>query len=79
LHNPNNSEDYCVADVESDLKEDNSIEDPECPEHWDVSARPNVPGLIRTKWKSKRNTKKLLVIVKAIKTRRDKGIKKHYD
>jgi len=32
LDNPNDSEDDCVAVVESDIKQDNSIEDPEHPE-----------------------------------------------
>ena len=32
LDNPNDSEDECFADVESDMRPDTSIEDPECPE-----------------------------------------------
>jgi len=43
LHNPNDSEEDCVADDESDIEHNNCIEDPECPEQQDVSAAPNVP------------------------------------
>jgi hypothetical protein len=39
----NNSEHYCVADVESEIEQDNIIEDPQCQENRDVSAAPNVP------------------------------------
>jgi len=46
LDNPNDSEDNCAADVESDREQDYSIEDPECPEQLNVSATPNVPSLI---------------------------------
>jgi hypothetical protein len=55
LDNPNDSEDDCAADVESDMDQDNGIEDPESPEQQDVSAMPNVPGLIRPIRKSKRH------------------------
>jgi len=43
LDNPNDTEHDCTADVESEIEEGNGIEDPECPEQWDVSAVPNVP------------------------------------
>jgi len=76
LDNPNDSEDDCAADVESDMEQDNSIEDPESPEQRDVSAVPNVPGLIRPTRKSKRHAEKVLVTVNAIETRRNKGVKK---
>jgi len=36
--NPNDSEDDCAADVEFDMKQDNTIEDPQSPEQRDVSA-----------------------------------------
>ena len=42
LDNPNDSEDDCMVDVESDMEQDKSIEDPECPEQREVSAAPNV-------------------------------------
>jgi len=43
LDNPNDSEDGCVADVESVIERDKCIEDLEYPEPWDVSATSNVP------------------------------------
>jgi len=47
LDNPNDSKDDFVADFESDIEQYNTVEDPECPEQRDMSAAPNVPGLIR--------------------------------
>jgi len=38
LDNPNHSEDNCAADVESDMEQDNSIENPQSPEQQDVRA-----------------------------------------
>jgi len=52
--NPNNSKDDCAADDESDIEQNNGIEDSECPEQQDVSAAPNVPRLVRPTRKSKR-------------------------
>jgi len=46
LDNLNNSEDDWVADVESDMEQDNSIEDPDSPEQQDVITAPNLCGLI---------------------------------
>jgi len=77
LDNPNNCEDDCAADIESDINQDNSIEDLECPEQRDVSAAPNVPGLIWPTPKSKRQAEKILVTVNAIETRRNKGMTKN--
>jgi len=74
--NPNDSEDDCAADVESDMDQDNSIEDPESQEQRDVSTGPNVPGLIRPTWKTQRQAETALVTVNAIETRRNKGVKK---
>jgi len=71
LDNPNDSEDDCAVDVESNIEQDNSIEDPECPEQQDVSEVPNVPDLIRPTLKSKRQAEKVLVKVNAIETRRN--------
>jgi hypothetical protein len=76
LENPNDSEDDCAADDESDIEHNNGIKDPECPEQQDVSAAPNVPGLIRLTQKSKRQAEKVLVTVNAVETRRNKGGKK---
>jgi len=57
------------------MEQDNSIEDPESAEQWDVTATANVPGLIRPTPKSKRHAEKVLVTVNAIKTSRNKGVK----
>jgi len=76
LDNPNDSEDDCAADDESDIGPNNGIEDPECPEGQDVSAGPNVPRLVRPTRKSKRQAEKVLVTVNAVETRRNKGGKK---
>jgi len=54
LDNPNDSEEDWVAADESDIVHNNGIEDPECPDQQDVSAAPNVPGLIWPTRKSKR-------------------------
>jgi hypothetical protein len=75
LHNANDSEDDCAADVESDMEQHNSIEDPASSEQRDVSAAPNVPGLIRPTRKSKRHAEKVLAKVNAIETRRNQGVK----
>jgi len=76
LDNPIESEEDCTVDDESDIEQNNGIEDPECPEQQDVSTTPNVPGLVRPTWKSKRQAEKLLVMVNAAETRRNKGGKK---
>jgi hypothetical protein len=47
LDNPNDMEDDCAADDESDIDRDNGIEDPECLQQQDVCAAPNVTGLVR--------------------------------
>jgi hypothetical protein len=51
------------------MEQEKCIKDPECPEQWDVSASPNVPGLILPIQKSKRQAEKQLVMVNAIETR----------
>jgi len=76
LDNPNDREDYCVVDIESDIEQDNSIEDLECPEQRDVRAVPNVPGLIWPTQMSKRQAETVLMTVNAIETWRNKGVKK---
>ena len=73
MDNPNDSEEDCAADDESNIEHNNGIEDPECPEQQDVSAAPNVPGLVRLTRKSKRQAEKVLVTVNAVETRRNKG------
>jgi len=66
LDTPNDSEEDCAGDDESDIQHNNCIKDPECPEHQDVSATPNVPGLVRPTRKSKRQAEKVLVTVNAV-------------
>jgi len=74
--NPNDSEEDCAADDDSDIEQNNCFEDPECPEQQHVSAAPNVPGLVRPTRKSKRQAEKILMTVNAAETRRNKGGKK---
>jgi len=76
LDNLNDSEDNCAADDESDIERNNGIKELECIEQYDVSATPNVPGLVQPIPKSKRLAEKVLVTVNAIETRRNKGVKK---
>jgi hypothetical protein len=64
-----------MADLQSDMEIDNSIEDLESPEQQDVSAAPNVSGLIWPTRKSKWHAEKVLVTVNAIETGRNKGLK----
>jgi hypothetical protein len=73
---PKDSKEDCAADDDSDIEHNNCIEDPECPEQQDVSAAPNVPGLVRPTRKSNRQAEKVLVTVNAVETRRNKGGKK---
>ena len=79
LHNPNDSEDNFAADVESDMEKDSIIGDSECPEQWDVSAVPNVPGSILPTLKSKRQAEEVLMTVSAIEPTRNRGVKKTMD
>ena len=76
LDNPNDSEEDCEAGDESDIEYNNGIENSECPEQQDLSATSNVPRLVRPTRKSKRQAEKVLVIVNAVETRRNKGGKK---
>jgi hypothetical protein len=76
LDNPNYSEEDCTADDDSDIEHNNCIEYPECPEQQDVSATPNMPGLVRLRRKSKRQAEKVLMTVNAAETQRNKGGKK---
>jgi len=76
---PNDSEENCAADDVSDIQHNKCIEDPECPEQQDVSAAPNVPGLVRPTRKSNRQAETAFMTVNAAETRRNKGGKKKYD
>ena len=73
MDNPNDSEEDCAVDNESDIEPNTGIEDPECPEQQDVSATPNVPRLVRPTWKSKRLAEKVLATVNAVEMQRNKG------
>jgi len=73
LDNPNDSEEDCAGDDESDIELSTCIEDPECQEEQDVSAAPNVTGLVRPTRKSKRLAENVLVTVNAVDTQRNKG------
>jgi len=76
LNDPNDSEEDCAADDESNVEPNTGIEDPECPEQQDVNAAPNVPGFVRPTRKSKRRAEKVLMTVNAVETRRNTGGKK---
>jgi len=54
LDHPNDSEEHCAADDESDIQHNNGNEIPEYPEQQDVCAAPNVPGLVRPNRKLER-------------------------
>ena len=75
LDNSNDSEDDCAVEGEFDIEQGKSIEDPEWPEQRDVSAAPNVPGLIRLTRRSNVQAETVLMTVNAIETRRNKGVK----
>jgi len=79
VDNPNDSEDHLAVDDESDWQQGNAIEDPECQEQLDVSAVPNVPGLIGSTRTPKGQASKVMVTVNWIKTRRSKGVKEMQD
>jgi len=57
------------------MEQENSIDDSECPEEWDVNAAPNVHRLIRPTWRSKCQAETVLKTVNAIETRRNNGRK----
>jgi hypothetical protein len=76
LDNPNDSEDGWEADNESDTELDNGSEVSPTLEVRNVSAAPNVPGLIWPIRQSKKKVEKALVTVNIMETRRNKGIKK---
>ena len=79
MDNPNDNEDDCKVEVESDIKPDNGIEDQESPEQQYVSATPNVPRLIQPTQRSRIPAAKVLVMVNAIETRRKMEFKTTYD
>ena len=72
LDDPNDSEEDCAADDESNIEHNNGINDPESPEQPDVCAPPNVPRLVWPTQKSKSHADKALLMVNAVETRRIK-------
>jgi len=76
LDNPNVSEDDWEADNESDTELDNGSEVAETLEVRNVSAAPNVPGLIQPIRQSKKTVEKTLVTVNIMEMRRNKWMKK---
>jgi hypothetical protein len=75
LKSPIDSEEDCAEDNESDIDHNNAINDPECPVQQDVSAAPNVPGMVRPTRKSKRQAEKKFVTVSPVETRRNSRAK----
>ena len=76
LDNPNDSEHDWEAENESDMELDNSSEDSETPEQWNVCAAQNIPALIGPITRSKEMAETRLMMVNIMETRRDQGIKK---
>jgi len=76
LDDPNESEDNWEADNESDMDLDNGSEDSETPEQRNVSAAPNVPGLVQPIRRTRKKVEKPLMTVNIMETSRNKGIKK---
>jgi len=76
LDNPNDSEEDCATDNDSNIEHNNCIKDQECPEQEYVSAAPTVPGLVRPTRKSKRQAEQDSMTVNAAETRRNKAGKK---
>jgi hypothetical protein len=74
LDNPNESEVDWEADNEFDIELDNRSDD-STPEQRNVSATPNVPGLIQPIRRTKKKVEKPLMTVNKMETRRNKGIK----
>jgi len=76
LYNTNVIEEDCEADYQSYIEPDNGIMASDSPEHWVVSAAPNVPGLIRPTQRSMNQAEKGLMTPSTMETRRNKRNKK---
>jgi hypothetical protein len=76
VDNSNHIEDNCPADFQSDIEQQNHIGDPECPKQQTVGTAPNVSRLIQPTWKSEWMVEKVIGMVNAIETRRNKEGKK---
>jgi hypothetical protein len=79
LDNPNESENNWEADNESHMEMDNHSENSECMEQCNESASLNVPRLIRPIRRSKTKFQKVLMMVKIMQWKTNKGIKKKYN
>jgi len=73
LHNPNDSEEDSEADDESDIEPANAIKARESPEHWVVSATPNVPALIQPTRRSRKQAEQGLMTIIVMAKKRNKG------
>jgi hypothetical protein len=73
LDNPNVSKVDWEVNDQSDLQQENHIEDQETPTQRDVSAEPNVRNLIWPSWMSMKQIEKLIVMVNVMKPRTIKG------
>jgi hypothetical protein len=73
LDNPNDREEDCAADDESDRDHNDGMEESESPEQQDVTTEPNVLGLVRPSWTSKTHAGTVYVTVNEVETRRIKG------
>ena len=61
------------TDDESNLEQENGINDPQTPAQREVSATLDVPGLIRPSLRSKNKASKLIMTVSAMEIRSNKG------
>jgi len=77
LADPNDSEDNCESDDETDIKHNKGIKRPECTEEQDLSATRYVPRSVRPKRTSTRQDEKVLVTVNVIETRGNQGVNKN--
>jgi hypothetical protein len=73
MDNPNDSEEDCAVDDDSDIEHNNCIQDPECPEQKDMRAASNVLGLVRLTRNSKKQAENVSMFVNAVETQRNKG------
>jgi len=71
LDNPNDCENDCTSDDESNIVPINVVEDPEYPEKKAVNASPYVPGLIWPTRKTKRQAEMVMVTVIEVETQRN--------
>jgi len=75
LDNRNMSDYDWEADNESHIELRNGIQAMGSPEDWDVSAAPNVPGLIQPTWRSMKQPEQGFLRVITIERRRNMGNK----